>query len=774
MSENQRLFDQAMHNGHSAAWDQQWDQAARYYRQALEEFPVHPQALSNLGLALLELQQYDEALAAYTQAAKASPEDPIPFEKVAQICERLGKLNDAIQASLQAAELYVKQRNADRALENWSRIVRFNPDHLLARSRLAVTYEYLGRKKEAVVEYLAMGSIFQRGGDRAKAEQAVYRAVKVMPENKEAQQAVGILHANQPLPRPARLRGGTGPVLMSQVRQLEAPEKEIDSFPRQDPVDAARQQSLIALADMMFEKTEDIPTDQVPRRGLSAITRGTGGMSTDQSGRAKIMLHLAQAINAQTQGQLDMAAEELSRAVAAGLSYPAAYFDLGFLLCQSKRYEDAIPQLQQAVKHPDYILGARLLLGTAFHELGRFQEAAVEYIEALRMADSMTVPVSQSEELRQLYEPLVEAQLHTTDQKILLDICKRISTQLLRADWREMLIKAREQLPQQTNGATLLPLADILLQSFSSQVVDAISKIRTYGKYGYYRTAMEEAFIALQYAPTYLPLHIQIAELLLNQEQQQAAIDKFMLISQAYNIRGEAVQAARILKRVIQLSPMDLVARGRLIEQLTAQGQIDEAIGEYMELADLYYRLAELDMARKTYMSALRMAQKSTTRQNWSVEILSHMADIDMQRLDWRQAIRVFEQIRTLQPEDRKTRDKVIDLNFRMSQDDAALSEVDSYVTYLEGIGQRMAAIRFLQDLAEAHPEKIDLRKRLAEQYREAKMIPEAIKELDQIGDQLLTEGNRMGAVAVIQTILSFNPPNEAEYQVLLKQLKGE
>ncbi len=49
-----------------------------------------------------------------------------------------------------------------------------------------------------------------------------------------------------------------------------------------------------------------------------------------------------------------------------------------------------------------------------------------------------------------------------------------------------------------------------------------------------------------------------------------------------------------------------MTARNRLIEQLLARGLTDDAIREYMELADIYYRLAELDMARKTYATALQ------------------------------------------------------------------------------------------------------------------------------------------------------------------------
>src|SRR5450759_4282318 len=154
MAGNEELFQKAMNLGHSAAWDGMWDQASFFYRQALEQSPDNPKALTNLGLALVELQQFEDALACYRRAAVIAPDDALPVEKVAQLSERLGRLNDATRASLQAADLYIKNREVDKAIENWLRVTRFNPDHLTAHSRLAMIYERLGRKAEAVSEYL--------------------------------------------------------------------------------------------------------------------------------------------------------------------------------------------------------------------------------------------------------------------------------------------------------------------------------------------------------------------------------------------------------------------------------------------------------------------------------------------------------------------------------------------------------------------------------------------------------------------------------------------
>jgi tetratricopeptide (TPR) repeat protein len=77
MAGRQDVFQEAMNKGHSAAWDQQWDLAARYYRQALEEFPNHPTGLSSLGMAMFEQKDFQEALKIYTRASQSSPEDPL-------------------------------------------------------------------------------------------------------------------------------------------------------------------------------------------------------------------------------------------------------------------------------------------------------------------------------------------------------------------------------------------------------------------------------------------------------------------------------------------------------------------------------------------------------------------------------------------------------------------------------------------------------------------------------------------------------------------------
>jgi len=144
-----------------------------------------------------------------------------------------------------------------------------------------------------------------------------------------------------------------------------------------------------------------------------------------------------------------------------------------------------------------------------------------------------------------------------------------------------------------------------------------------------------------------------------------------------------------------------------------------------------------------------------------------------MQRLDWRQAIRVFEQIRTLQPDDVEARKYLVDLNLGLDQQSQAMTELDSYLSYLESHSRSMDGIALLEDLLEDHADQVGLQRALAEQYRRVGRIDEAVAQLDSLGEALLEAGNKEGAIEAITLILSMNPPNVDDYRKLLGKIQS-
>ncbi len=770
MAGREDIFQKEMNRGHSAAWDQLWDKAAVAYRAALTEMPDNPKALSSLALALYQLQEFEEALQTYRRLAQVAPNDPIPFEKIAHISERLGNITDAVNAAIKAADLYLAQKDVEKAIENWARVTQLQPENILAHSRLALVHERLRQPQQAVNEYLALASLMQRAGKLEKAGELIARALKIMPRNQAAEQAKALLESGQLLPKPLRPKGGTGPLRMAQVKKMSEPQKQVSSG--MDPVAEARKKALTVLAEILFEYSDESDVYQ-ERKGLQAIMHGTGELSLQQMAQTKIIMHLGQAIDAQSKGQEETAAEELAQALLAGFEHPALYFSLGMLRVESGRADNAVSHLQHAVKHADFGLAARLLLGRSLRAMGRLSEAATEYLEALKLADGLLVAENQKDALHQLYEPLIEAQMSESDDVVNERLCDNITEMLMRNDWREHLQKAREELPKSDSDVPL-PLAEILIEAQSGQVLDAMSRVHELARQGFMRSAMDEAFQAITYAPTYLPLHSLIGDLLIQEGRTDDAVAKFSMVAESYSVRGEANQSTIILRKIIQLAPMNLSSRTKLIDQLIAHGQADDAIREYLNLADIYYRLAELDMARQTYTTALRAAQQASAERSWNVHILQRMADIDMQRLDWRRALRVFEQIRTLHPEDPGARKNLIDLNLKMAHRSQASKELESYQNYLrEHPSEDVDLTGMLTDLLMDHPRIAVLHRTLGDVYAKEGKMDDAIETYDRAAEIYLDLGEKDAAIETIMRILNMNPPNKAEYQQALAQIQA-
>ncbi|HNB54198.1 MAG TPA: tetratricopeptide repeat protein, partial [Anaerolineales bacterium] len=716
MAGNRAHFNDLMNKGHSAAWDLEWEKASAYYRQALDEFPEDTTALSYLASALFELARYDEALSYYEKASSTTPEDPLPVEKIAQILETQGSYEAAAETALRAAELHFVRKDVEKAVENWTRSITLNPKNIRSRTRLALTYERTHRKPQAVTQYLAIASLMQHAGNVNRAVELVNHALKLVPESNEAKQALGLLRANQLLPRPSpRSARPTPPVRKpSETPQLEAPRQELSDKPI-DPVSAAGQKALSALAELMFEQPDEEESNG--RRSLSSIAMGTGPLSAARVERRQIVLHLSQAVDFQARKRIPDAAEQLENAVKSGLNHPAAYFDLGLLRFQLSTWDDAIRQLQHAVGHPDYALAARLLLGQSFRKIGRGKDAAVHFLEALKLADSAVIEKEYAPSLRQAYEPIIEAFMHDTAKQAHDKLSSAIEGLLVRPDWRDQMLRARRQLPAPQPGIPPAPLAELLTQAQSSQVLELMTNIQQMARNGMYRLAMEEAYRALHFAPTFLPLHTFMGDILLQQDHIPEAITKFSVVARAYSIRGESHRAIDILRRITRLSPLDLTTRRRLIEQLTAAGQIEATIQEYLDLGDVYYRLAELDKARDTYEKALKVAQQSNLN-NWTAEILHHTADIDLQRLDWRRALRQFKQIQSINPEDVKAAMQIVDLNYRLGQETDALAALGNFVDFMNRRRKQQEVVKLLEDLMQVDPGRVAIQRTLAGQYQ--------------------------------------------------------
>jgi tetratricopeptide (TPR) repeat protein len=777
MTEPESLFQQALNQGHTAAWDQDWQNAVDRYRQALDLSPEDPIALVSLGLAYFELGSYQESLECYSRALEYSPEDPLPFEKTSQLYELLGQNSESIAPSLRASELYLGDGNIPKSIECLARVTRLDAENLPAHSRLALIYERTGRIQQAVTEFLIVASLMQHAGDEDGAHKAAEHAQTLLPDCNEAAQAFSLIENGEQLPLPISLGVDAGQVqptagiedALEGVSKVEKPEL--------DPIAEAKQTALVTLANLVFERDDLRPGTSIGERVTESDTAVGGAISADRlsNGDLKTMyMYLQNAVEFHGNRLEDQAADALERAVELGLNHPAAYFYLGLIRSRGDRLESSIRYLQRSLGDGEYAFAARLILGKTLRFMGRLNESATNYLEALRLADGQTVPEDQAVDMMKMYDPIIEAEAKQTDPGVKNKLCDIVDELLFRPNWQQNLEQVKADYQINVDGAPAMPVGEILSNAEGNKIVESVMKINQYARLGYLRSAMEEAYFAVQFAPTYLPLHTYMGELLIKQERLPEAMDKFGAIAQTYRARGESLHAIQILQRIINAAPMDLEARKQLISLNEERGQFSEAIQEKIKLASVYYNLADLSRSRSVYFEAYQLNQNTTSNKGLSVQILHHLADIELQSLDWKQAVQIYQEIRTIDSKNDQAFEKIIELNLRLAQEQQAINELDEYLASMEFSGKNDQAVQFLGKITKENPDKLNFRQKVVDYYLQQGYQDKAIEELDALGEIFLNAGENDQAMRVIEKIIELDPPNKVEYLDLIAKLHDD
>lgn len=775
MLENENRFENEMSLGHTAAWDQDWGKAADHYRRALDEEPDDPKGLVSLGLALYELGSYGESIEYYSRAIEVSPEDPLAFDKVAQLYEMQGQYHDVAAPGLLASELYLKQGNVSKSVECLARVIRVDPENLRAHSRLALIYERTGRKHQSVTEYLNVASLFQHQNENESARRAVEHALEILPNSKEALDSLSLIDSGKSLPKPVSVDLGI-PELKPSSR-VDALEETFKPEPSKlDPIAETKESAISALANLIFEQNSNGSDAHHRSLDINSIPSFDPGVDDQSAMQAEqgIFNHLRMAMNYWSQGSSGPAADEIERAVGLGLDHPSAFYILGIVRSGEDRLESTLRYLERSLADRDYALASRLLIARTQRYMDRLSEAATSYLEALRLADSQLVPEDQTADMLHMYNPIIEAESKLSDPAAKNQLCDVIEDLLVRPGWQTYLLQARGDFQIDVEGVPAIPIGELISNPQGDKIVESVRQINQYARVNHWRSAMEEAFFAIQFAPNYLPLHTYMGELLLKQDNLPEAVNKFEMIAKTYQARGEKQHAVNILQRLIKAAPMDLSARIQLISLLEEIGNPVQAVEEKINLAGVYYNLADLNRAREVYLDAYRSAQNIGASSDLKIKILYHLADVEMQSLEWKHAEEIYQQIQTLKPDENHAKEKLIDIMLRSGQEQEAVKEIDEYLAFMAVVGNKGKIEAFVDHLVIEYPDKVYLRQIKARLYLDSGRKEEAIREYDAVGEMLLDAGENQAAIDAIEMILTLDPPNKNEYLDLIEKLKAE
>ena len=442
-----------------------------------------------------------------------------------------------------------------------------------------------------------------------------------------------------------------------------------------------------------------------PQRGIQAVLKGAQQRVTKKVDTRLIVLYVGHALELSLKNKLEQAGEELDRAINAGLTNPAAYFELGYNLYQVKRLESALRNLNKAALHDDFGLGSHLLMGKIFSKMERVNEAFGEYIQALRVADLQTAGKQARNEINQLYESAIE----TLTKKVSLEektkICQRIADSVDREDWVSFLNQARQQLNTKQDRAHNSALLDLVSQAGGTKLIDSLNRINELVRNGSLYTALEEAFFVLEDSPNFLPLHMVIGEIMFKLGRINAGIEKLTTVARVYEFRNEPERAIEIYLQMIELVPVSVEPRKQMNGLLKQMGRNEQALQGYIDLAEVYFSLADLDMSRETYQEAVRFTEQNESLQGWRLKIIKRLADIEMQCLNWQQALKLYEQAARLDLGDEESRLKMIDLYRRLGKSEKATAEANRYLVQLRSAGKIESIKKFTVALHQQFPE---------------------------------------------------------------------
>jgi tetratricopeptide (TPR) repeat protein len=749
MPGNRQVYEQSMNNGHSAAWDQDWQTAVANYGRAIVEFPDDSEAHLHLGLGLLEIGRLDDALKVYQRAHQLAPQDPIPLEKSADVLERMGRLREAAQQYVNVAEIYLTQRDLNKAIDNWERATDLTPGLVPVHAKLAQAYERIGDKKKAIHEYLTLAYNFQRTNDYDRAIKAAQRSLKIDKNNAQVLNTLRALESGGRI-MPPQDDGG----------RVAARQNAFDREQKKAGANAAFTQA-VAESDPLGPIGEGM-RDALGILAVYVMEGSAGGATGD----------LLAGMEAQRQGLADQAVEAYMRAENQ-VDHPALRLNLGGLLIQRDKFEDAIRRLDKVVGVPQLTSAALHGIGQAYVRMGRHRQANDNMLRTLQSVDeTMNIEPEQAVELFGLWRDLREGIVRENDE-VQHRISTRLGTFLEGKDWRTRLRDTRRQIEETIREQGIKGVLDILAAERGDKLTESVTLIDRYMRQGLFVLAMDEAHRAVEFSPTYLPVHVRMAEIMMREGRVRQAIQKFNAVAKTFMARGDNARAAAILGEVLERAPLDVAVRESLIELLESEERWDEVLDQYIDLADAHHQLGNFEQSRDTYALAERIATKVNASSEKMVRIKHRLADIDLTRLDMRRVQKTYEEIIALAPEDERAHRMLVDLNYRQGNAIEAIRRLDKLLGIYARLKQVNRIVQLLEELVTVYPQDTGLRSRLASIYKQLNRRVDAIKQLDALGELQLQAGNHREAAGTIRQIISLNPDRMDDYRKLLAQLGG-
>lgn len=755
MAGDQKKFQVAMARAEQLSEQKQWAEASKAYRFALAEFPNNEAAIIGFGRASLFSGQQEFALRAFQQVLKINPMNQQALAYIGDIQEQSGQAEAAAETYLRLGNMSASKFDFEVAIDHWSHAVELVPNKIEAHRKLIEGFTQQEQPRLAARQLLALAAVHQQQNNPDSAMGLIQEAEALVSDDP------GIAAAKQSLQSGAPIQ----PEAISETPP--EPTSETDFFDSFLEMDAFEEDPFAV---------EEFTAQEAPRKGLvgAAQEKALADLANvvfDDNGTPQNTMLIIQAIDLQGKGKLSEAANNYHQVMQAGMQHSALYFNLGLLWKELGQLNQALEMLNVAAQDSQYNLSARFALGEIYHAAGKLDSALKHFVEVVKAVDLRTVTGHAAQEIIRRYDGLVNDYLAQGDVERINTFILTLENFFKHPAWEKKAFEARQLMDGISEDNNTMSLAEYLEAPQTEVVISAMALTNQYLNRNMLMTASEESLRAIQNAPMYLPLHMRLADILLKQGRTDEAIAKYLYIAKVHQTRATPELSVDIYQKVLDLAPMDVKVRASLIDIYISLGSVEQALEQYLILADSYYQLAQVDKSLEKYNEALRLANKAGAN-NWKINILGRVGDICTQRFDWAGATRAYEEMNKLKPNDERIQRRLIDFYYKQNRIKEAITTLDNLLDFYQR-QQPLKTVELLKDLSANNPDDLTLRQRLAIAYAQNGMTQEAIAEYDALGEMQLENGLRNEAIQTIQAILNLGPEDPEGYRRLLAQLGG-
>lgn len=181
-----------------------------------------------------------------------------------------------------------------------------------------------------------------------------------------------------------------------------------------------------------------------------------------------------------------------------------------------------------------------------------------------------------------------------------------------------------------------------------------------------------------------------IGELYVKSNQKDKAVEEFKVIADLYTEKGLYSKSIASLKRIIRLKPKDLETGHKLADLYQNQGFISEAKAEYAKLAKAYAQAKDIKKAIKIFEKLLtlspedmdaRLALAELCTQDGKIETaleeLNKVARFEIRNNRLKEAQKILNQAKALKADDTRTLSNLIEIYKRENKKKEALALVN-------------------------------------------------------------------------------------------------